>query len=73
MDRHPGDLGEFGEHGPVNLLRRGVVATVENGFKDGAALGGDRQSALAMGGEEAVDPLLFFRGTHVSEIEICTR
>jgi hypothetical protein len=26
-----------------------------------------------MGGEEAVDPLLFFRRAHVSEIEICTR
>jgi hypothetical protein len=73
MDRHPGDLGEFGEHDPVNLLGRRVVATVEDGFKHGPALGGDRQSALAMGGEEAVDPLLFFRRAHVSEIEICTR
>ena len=61
MDRHPGDLGESGAHGPVNLLGGGVVAAVEDGFEHGAALGGDRQAALAMGGEEAVDPLLFFR------------
>ncbi len=73
MDRHPGDLGKSDAHRPVNLLRRGMVMTAEDGFKHGPALGGDRQSALAMGGEEAVDPLLFFRLTHVSEMEICTR
>ena len=73
MDRHPGDLGKSAAHRLVNLLDCGMVATVEDGFKHGPALGGDRQSALAMGGEEAVDPLLFFRRTHVSKMEICTR
>jgi hypothetical protein len=73
MDRHPGDLGESDAHGPVKLLGRGVVAAVEDGFKHGPALGGDRQSALAMCGEEQVEPLLLFRWTHVSELEICTR
>ena len=73
MDRHPGDLGQFAPHRAVNLLRRGMVMPVEDGFKHGPALGGDRQSALAMGGEETLDPLLFFRRTHVSEMEICTR
>ena len=60
MDRHPGDLGESGAHGAVNLLGGGVVAAVEDGFKDGPALGGDRQSALAMGGEEAVESVAVF-------------
>jgi hypothetical protein len=73
MDRHPGDLGKSGAHRPVNLLRGGMVATVEDSFKDGPALGGDRQPALAMGGKEAVDPLLLFRWTHVSEMDMCTR
>ena len=73
MDRHPGDLGESWKHRPVNLFGGGVVGTVEDGLEHGAALGGDRQAALAMGGEEAVDPLLFFRRPHVSEMEICTR
>jgi hypothetical protein len=73
MDRHPGDLGKSAAHCPVKLLGRGMVATVEDGFKHGPALGGDRQSALAMGGEEAVDSLLLFCRTHVSEMEICTR
>jgi hypothetical protein len=65
MDRHPGDLGKSAAHCPVKLLGRGMVATVEDCFKHGPALRGDRQSALAMGGEEAVDPLLLFRWTHV--------
>jgi hypothetical protein len=73
MDRHPGDLGEPGAHGPVKLFRRGMVATVKEGFKHGPALGGDRQPALAVGGEEAVDGLRLFRRTHVSEIDRCTR
>jgi hypothetical protein len=66
MDRHPGDLGKLAAHRPVNLLGRGMVATVQDGFKHGPALGGDRQPALAMGGEKAGDPLLLFRWTHVS-------
>jgi hypothetical protein len=73
MDRHPGDLGKSAAHCPVNLLGRGMVATVEDGFKHGPALGSDRQSALAMGGEEAVDPLMFFHRTHVLEMDVCTR
>jgi hypothetical protein len=73
MDRHPGDLGEFGAHRPVNLLGRGMVTAAQDGFKYGPALGGDRQPALAMGGEEPVEALLLFRWTHVSEMDICIR
>ena len=65
MDRHPGDLGEPGAHGPVNLFRRGVVATVEDGFKHGPALGGDRQPTLAVGGEEVVNSLLSLLRAHL--------
>jgi hypothetical protein len=73
MHRHPGDLGKFGADRPVNLFSGGVVSTDENGFEDGLALGGDRQATLAMGGEEAVEALLFFRWVHVLNMNICTR
>ena len=73
MDRHPGDLGQFAPRHPINLLRRGMVPTVQDRLEHGAPLHGDWKSALAMGGEEAVDPLLLFRWTHVSEIKICAR
>ena len=66
MDRHAGDLGESWTHGPVNLFGGGMVGAVENGFEYGAALGGDRQAALAVGEEEAVEALPFFRWTHLS-------
>ena len=68
MDRHPGDLGQLAPYGPVNLLGRGMVAAVEDGFKHGPALGGDRETAFAMGGEEAVNAVLLFWRTHVSEM-----
>jgi hypothetical protein len=57
VDRHAGDLGESRAHGAVHLLGGGVVGAVEDGFEHGAALGGDRQTALAVGGEEAVEAL----------------
>jgi hypothetical protein len=60
MDRHAGDLGESGAHGAVHLLGGGVVGAAEDGFEHGAALGGDRQAALTVGGEEAVEALPFF-------------
>jgi hypothetical protein len=66
VDRHPGDLGESGAHSAVHLLGGGVVGAVEDGFEHGAALGGDRQAALAVGGEEAVEALPFFQWTHLS-------
>ena len=66
VDRHSGDLGESWTHRPENLFGGGVVGAVEDGFEDGSALGGDRQFALAMGGEETIDPLLFVRWTHLS-------
>ena len=66
MDRHPGDLGEPRTHRPVNLFGGGVVGAVEDGFEHGAALGGDRQAALAVGGEETVEALPFFRWSHLS-------
>lgn len=59
VDRHAGNLGELAVDGAVKLLRGRVVGPVQDRLKDGATLGGDRQTALAMGGKEAVQPLLF--------------
>jgi hypothetical protein len=73
VDGHAGDLGEIGAHGAVHLLGGGVVGAAKGGFEDSAALGGERQAAFAMGGEEVVDAQLFFRRAHVTEINICTR
>ena len=67
MDRHPGDLGQFAPHRPVNLLRRGVVPAVQDRLEHGAPLHGDRQPALAMGGLKALDSSLFLCRSHYQD------
>jgi hypothetical protein len=42
MNGHPGDLGQFATHSSIELLGGGVVGAFEYGFKDRAALTGDR-------------------------------
>ena len=73
VDRHAGDLGQFATDDAAKLLGRRVIGAVQDCFKDGAALSGDRQAGLAMGGEETVGALLSFCRVHVSEMSICTR
>jgi hypothetical protein len=68
-----GRFGEPGAHGPVKLFRRGMVATVEDGFKHGAALGGDRLPTLAAGGQKPFDALVFLCREHASGVPICIR
>lgn len=73
MDRHAGDLRQLAADLAVELLSRRMVAAVQDRFKDGAALGRDRQAAFAMGGEETVDSLSFVGRTHDSGMNIGTK
>ena len=50
-----------------------MVGAVKDYLEDGAALGGDRQAALAVGGEEAVHPLFLVGRAHGSGMIISTR
>lgn len=73
MDRHAGDLRQSGADRAVKLLSGGMVSAILDDFKDGAPLGGHSQAAFAVGCEEAVYSLLFFRRTHRSEMNVCLR
>lgn len=73
MDRHARDLRQPSPDRAIKLLGGGMVGAVLDCFKDGAPLGGDRQAALAVGGEKAVYSFLFFCLSHYSEMNICTR
>jgi hypothetical protein len=73
VDCHAGNLGELAADGAVKLLDGWVVGAVQDRLEDGAALGGDRQPAFAMGGEEAAHSLLFVGRTHGSWMIGCTR
>jgi len=57
----------------VELLGGRMVGAVKDYLEDGAALGGDRQAALAVGGEEAVHPLFLVGRAHGSGMIISTR
>ena len=59
MDRHAGDLGQLAPDLAVELFRGGMIDTIEDRLKDGAALGGDGQTTFAVGCEEAVHALGF--------------
>jgi hypothetical protein len=54
VDGHAGDLRQVLADRPVNLLGGRMVLTLQDRFKDGATLDGDRQAALAVGGNEPV-------------------
>jgi hypothetical protein len=73
MDRHAGDLGLLMADLAVELLRRRVVAAVQDRGKNGAALGRDREAAFAMGGKKAFHPLFFVVPIHGSEVNIWTK
>ena len=73
VDCHARDLRQLGADRAVKLLSGGMVSAILDYFKDGAPLGGDSQAAFAVGGEEAVYSLLFFRRTHRSEMNVCPR
>ncbi|HVV72628.1 MAG TPA: hypothetical protein VHI52_14200 [Verrucomicrobiae bacterium] len=57
MDCHPRDLGEPTLDVTVKLLRCRMITTILDRFKDRAALAGDRQTALAVGGKKASQSL----------------
>lgn len=73
MDRHAGDLRQLPAYLAIKLLSRRMVCSVEDCFKDGAALCRDRQPAFAMRGEKPVHSLFFVGQTHLSEMNNLTK
>jgi len=77
IDGHARELGQARMEGVENLVGGRVVPAVQDRLEHGAALHGDRQPALAMGGLKALDSSLFLCRSHYTNdylyrmIQIC--
>ena len=72
VHRHAGNLRQTMADRPVHLLSRWMILSLQDRFKHGAALDGNRQPPLAVGGYEPIKPSLLVKGTHLPEMNICS-